>query len=531
MNIFNCYAKRFDHLVRFFGAAVFFLGLAGLSAEALEVREITNAAGSWYYDQSRGLSFLITDSKAIPDQGLSIRVNGQSISSSIEITGSDFEKTFRYTGLVPNQNYYVQFIARSLTETRQLSFYFDTFFQDLQRIEMENWDFQGGGHVLGSELTEANFKTYKNNAGIPGVDYFETSPAEGARVFRGITNRQLIEPQTVLAIEPPRSRASGEYVSRIDYSVGWIRRGDWMQYTREQNVGTYEVYLRCSGIPGVAMQMDEVLNGGSESMRLKSLGWFMRPDVSTEQNKYRWIPLTNVEGETLKVQLGGKRTFRFTALRDGFHVNLCLFKQVSSAIPSTQPRIIYANPIPGAIKANTDSIVGFEISNITSLLDASKVQAYLDGVLWPQDRMSISILESGARFELNRQSLFAFDSTHTMRVIYPLSSEAGGAGAVVNRDVSWTFKVRSEAPLEISTPYPNPNQKINLAVRADRTGYDFEYRPEAGLKHRIQYMDNPYDPRWTDLFVLQSSGESLFFNRSFNDANFLLYRVIIEAPY
>ena len=528
MNKLNCRVRRIAHFVKFFGAAVVFLGFAGLSAEALEVREITKAAGSWYYDQSRGLSFLVTDTKAIPNQGLSIRINGNNISSSIEITGTDFEKTFRYTGLIPNQSYYVQFIARSLTETRQLSFYFDTFFQDLQRIEMENWDFQGGGHVLGSELTEANFKTYKNNAGIPGVDYFESSPAEGARVFRGITNQQLIGPQTVVAMEPLRSRASGEYVSRIDYSVGWIRRNDWMQYTRVQAVGTYEVYLRCSGIPGVAMQMDEVLNSGSESMSLKSLGWFTRPDVATEQNKYRWIPLTNVEGETLKVQLGGKRTFRFTALRDGFHVNLCLFKQVSSTIPSTQPRIVYANPIPGAIKANTDAVVGFQISNITSLFDASKVQAYLDGVLWPHDRMSISILDSGARFELNRQSLFAFDSTHTMRVIYPLSS---GGGPQVNRDVSWTFKVRSEAPPEIFTPYPNSNQKIKFTVHTDRTGYGFEYRPEPGLKHRIQYMDNPYDPRWVDLITLQSSGESLFFNRSFDETNFLLYRVIIEAPY
>jgi hypothetical protein len=51
------------------------------------------------------------------------------------------------------------------------------------------------------------------------------------------------------------------------------------------------------------------------------------------------------------------------------------------------------------------------------------------------------------------------------------------------------------------------------------------------LKHRIQYMDNPYDPRWVDLITLQSSGESLFFNRSFDETNFLLYRVIIEAPY
>jgi len=250
LNKLNCLVRRIAHFVRFFGAAVAFLGFAGLSAEALEVREITRAAGSWYYDQSKGLSFLVTDTKAIPNQGLSIRINGNSVSSSIEITGTDVEKTFRYTGLIPNQNYYVQFIARSLTETKQLSFYFDTFFQDLQRIEMENWDFQGGGHVLGSELTEANFKTYKNNAGIPGVDYFESSPNEGARVFRGITNQQLVGPQTLVTIEPPRSRASGEYTSRIDYSVGWIRRGDWMQYTREQAVGTYEVTYAVVGFLG-----------------------------------------------------------------------------------------------------------------------------------------------------------------------------------------------------------------------------------------------------------------------------------------
>ncbi len=102
---------------------------------------------------------------------------------------------------------------------------------------------------------------------------------------------------------------------------------------------------------------------------------------------------------------------------------------------------------------------------------------------------------------------------------------------MVNRDVSWTFKVRSEAPPEVFTPYPNSNQKIKFTVHTDRTGYGFEYRPEPGLKHRIQYMDNPYDPRWVDLITLQSSGESLFFNRSFDETNFLLYRVIIEAPY
>lgn len=528
MNITTCCVIRINRLIKIFGSAVVFLGMAGLSAEALEVREITKAAGSWYYDQSKGLSFLVTDTQAIPNQGLSIRINGNSVTSSVEITGTDFEKTFRYTGLIPNQNYYVQFIARSLTETKQLSFYFDTFFQDLQRIEMENWDFQGGGHVLGSELTEANYKTYKNNAGIPGVDYFESTPAEGARVFRGINNQQLVGPQTVVAIEATRSRASGEYVSRNDYSVGWIRRGDWMQYTREQAVGTYEVYLRCSGIPGVAMQMDEVLNSGSASKSLKSLGWFMRPEPATEQNKYRWIPLTNVEGEILKVQLGGKRTFRFTALRDGFHVNLCLLKQVSAAIPSTQPRIVYANPIPSAIKANTDSVVGFKISNITSLIDASRVRAYLDGILWPQSKMSISILESGALFELNRQSLFAFDSTHAMRVIYPISS---GSGLDVNREVAWTFKVRSEAPPEIFTPYPNPNHKLTLTVHADRMGYDFEYRPAAGLKHRIQYIDNPHNLKWIDLFTFQASGETVFFNRRFDEGDYLLYRVIIEAPY
>lgn len=495
-------------------------------AEALQITDLALAADSWYYNYTKGLAFLVEDENQIPVTGLTLRLNGQTVTAHIEITGPSNSKTFRYGGLTPNQVYDVEFIARNAVETQRLKFQLDTFFQDQQRIEMENWDFNSGQYYSGSEISRDGVIVYQANQGVAGNDFLDLRPDEGVFTYRNLGATRV--PQTILANEPARVRATGEFSGRIDYCVGWIRDGEWLQYTRDFSPGVYEVYLRASGLPGVAMKLDQVVDHSEGFDGLKSLGWFSRSEPDSSQNNYQWLALKNFEGETRKLQLSGETKLRFTALRDGFHVNLCLFKQISSFPNVSDPKVVKALPFPGDKDVAPDESIQLTFYDPLLRVHTGSIEVSLDDI--PGEFLITDRRTEQGELVINvtPETHFEFDSHHTVqvRVLMEASNDLK-----VSKEYDWSFKVLPEVKSPTRLLFPNPEMRIKTLFNEEESTFTFDYSPEPGLVHQLQWATDPQGLEWQDFLIVPSAGRKLQFKLNTDERDFLLFRILIQAPY
>jgi hypothetical protein len=255
----------------------------------------------------------------INDSGIQVTVNGVDVSASLGISGSATIRNVTYSGLTTNKTYAVVVHvtdANGLMVSRTVNF--DTFSQNYYSWEAEDWNYNGGLFVDNPQTN-----AYSGLAGIPGIDYLETSAGTNSASwsYRAWTDPTIPVPQT--EVSPDLKRP--QYAGTNDYDIGWFDAGEWLDYTRTFPAGTYNVYARMASPGASTLNLSQVTGGlGTDGQTTSSLGNFAQQN-GLGWTVYSWVPLTDAGGNLIKLDLNGGETFRATS---GGNANVNFFMLV-----------------------------------------------------------------------------------------------------------------------------------------------------------------------------------------------------------
>jgi hypothetical protein len=311
-------------------------------------------------------------------------------------------------------------------------------------IEAEDFDFDGGQTIIDQKIG-MNGKylgdTFKNKAGIPGVDFNNLSGNAG----------QTYRPETgVAAGKGPYGggRNRGLFEVDVNYTVGWNDAGDWQNYTRTfpTPAKKYAVYGFASsgGLP-IEFNLDQVTAGvGTTNQTLKPLAE-LRPGRATQGWESFELFRFNRPGsqEPAVVELGDKVTLRLTLPGGSGDIDYLAFVPISGdsppAVTNTIPRFA------GATNSTIDELVGYT-QNLLPKDDDVPVQA-----------LTVSLI-SGPGGLVVTNGVLAWTPTEAQGPSTNLIvvSVSDGVASVTN---SFTVFVREVID-------PQPNEQVTLALKS-----------------------------------------------------------------
>ena len=200
-------------------------------------------------------------------------------------------------------------------------------------VEAEDFNYSNDGVTGG---LYANFGdpdcSLTNKAGIPGIDYFQTSGHDASAVpaYRFNTD-----------VESAKPGADGlqraERTITCSYIVGWNDPGEWQNYTRIFTNNTrFNVFARVSsgGAPE-AIEFARINSDPSQSNQTKQVIGEFRSPPTGNWDTFHHVPLRNPCGEMMSVRPFGTNTFRLTALPGNFDINYFVF--VESDVENPEP--------------------------------------------------------------------------------------------------------------------------------------------------------------------------------------------------
>jgi hypothetical protein len=261
---------------------------------------------------ANGLTFTASSDSGTTINATDIQVtlNGSNVSAGLLITGSDTNKSVSYTGLKSNQTYSVAIqVTDAFALTTSAAFTFDTW-SPLFVWEGEDYDFNNGQYINAPVLSSsAQPDSYFGQVGSQGVDFNDTSH-DGDHLFR---SGDLMA--TTVGGDTPRknfldAQAGNALIN--DYKVGWFYTAEWVNYTRNFPVGTYNLYARLAGGAGAAtVTLAKVTDGaGTDTQTLTNLGTFSF--TGSSWSTYDYVPLRDPNGNLVPLAVGGVTTLRVT---------------------------------------------------------------------------------------------------------------------------------------------------------------------------------------------------------------------------
>ncbi len=213
--------------------------------------------------------------------------------------------------------------------TNGVSATFDTFAQNNFMIEAEDLDFNNGQFIDNPFPTAPLYVAVNSygvapagneaNLSVLGVDVTTTNVTTSETYLYRIYDDNV---GTEVTSDYLRSKfynisgGNGEpaNTTNADYDVGWWPPGTWLNYTRTFPANTYHVYGRlASDVPYTGATMSLVTNGvGTPTQTTELLGSFSDPNANGFQN-WHWVELSDTNGNSVVVSLGGVETLKMTA--------------------------------------------------------------------------------------------------------------------------------------------------------------------------------------------------------------------------
>jgi len=183
-------------------------------------------------------------------------------------------------------------------------------------IEAEDFDHGGGQSVAGASTMPYTGNAYNGLGATFDVDYHSTETLDAAsgwtpvyRTGAPITAGTTAPLNDNLGGVLGRDRA-GNWQMTVNYKIGWTGAGDWYNYSRNIQAGSYEVWAALSsGDAGVPLRGSlSLVNGGTAT----SLGVFQAPTTGG-WGLNTLVPMQGptTNGVTQVVNLGGQQTLRF----------------------------------------------------------------------------------------------------------------------------------------------------------------------------------------------------------------------------
>ena len=249
----------------FYNAVNYMAGLTG-DAKLLPPPRVDNimpVSGSLFVDPDTALTFEATSIADIPTDGITVLVNSVDVSGDLVIGGTPTARTVSYTGFDANNAYVIDITVANDTGSRSVSTAFDTFTEEGNIvIEAEDFNFANGGFfdnvVLCNDFGGEVDGCYFDRVSASGVDALDTLGFDDDdlnnvdNMYRfGAGFEKEEEVDTLASTDTPlRSKfteaGDGANGPIRDYDVVSLNTGDWQNYTRTIEQGTYIGYLRVS---------------------------------------------------------------------------------------------------------------------------------------------------------------------------------------------------------------------------------------------------------------------------------------------
>lgn len=291
----------------------------------LSPRNNTNFA-----DASAGFSFRAVSGEAIPLDGIQVTVNGRDVTSSLQIGDDPLARDVHYAAIQASRAYNIEINLTSPVGNRTVNVEFDTFNpEDLTYIEAENFNFGGGqffdelvlcndfgGGVAGcyfDRVSESGVDAFDSNGVSDDRDFdFDAVPPQIFRFGPGAAKEE--QSDTFLSGDLTRdayaNAGDGANGAIEDYDLELIAPGDWWNYTRTFDEGSFSAILRVSSETDAVFELGVVTsNASQENQTVEPAGQF------TVQGRagYQSISLTDSDGALQSFDLSGESTLRLTA--------------------------------------------------------------------------------------------------------------------------------------------------------------------------------------------------------------------------
>lgn len=334
---------------------------------------------------TNALTFNVTSPSSITN--IQLILNGNDVTSGLVITGTDTNKQVSYPFLKTNlmtslpatgggEPYTaVITVKNNLGAAATVTKSFDTYDPNNFTFEAEDYDFTtdfvtGGNFFDNPALPSTSnpaTNSYYGLYGLPSCDYSDLN-GDGNHAYR---------PYDTAGTEPTSDLLRQKYIDArktdstiADYDVGWWDAQDFENYTRTYPTGIFNVVARLSS-PGATVEtFSMVTNGwGTTNQQMKTIGTF-NLSSGLGWSTYSWVPLTDADGNIVKLTLGGTNTFRVTS---GGNANAQFFMLVAANTNLPTITGIYPNGATLMEHTNTlsftaNSTVGINASDVSVTL-------------------------------------------------------------------------------------------------------------------------------------------------------------------
>jgi len=326
-----------------------------------DILDLQPALGSSGVDPSQGVSFRVTSDGAIPQENISVVLNGVDYAGSLSIEGNDKAWNVSLTTLSANMVYKGEAVVRSAQGglTSQL-LSFNTFSSSNFTFEAEDWNFEAGDYI--NAPAPGGYFDKGNGVDTEGVDFHEASAEfdyanEGAFRFPLVGNM----PNT---IDNGNEAGRAAFDPDLDYSVNNTEAGEWLNYTREFSVGDANIWLRGS-LGTSTVQLDRVTSDASKNNQTtEKLGVFRGQGGS-----YDWIPLSDDSGNLKQISLSGKVTLRATVISGSPQLN---FFMVTEAVEMPSPELAAGSVVAINFGADEPSGARSDVTGAAGVLGTSQ---------------------------------------------------------------------------------------------------------------------------------------------------------------
>jgi hypothetical protein len=319
---------------------------------------------------SNHISFHVTSASStyIDTNKIHLVVNGTDVSSGCQFSGASPDISVIYTNLTPGTWAYTASVtvtdAYSFTASATMNF--DTVNPALA-WEAEDYDFTNGLYFNSPILSSTpQPNSYYGTAGVLDTDFSGNGNNPDAP--------NLYRTNDFAGIGPASESARQNFLTAQlsdpgvqDHTVGYIRTGDWMNYSRHYPAGTYNIYARLAGGAGATVVSLSEMPSGTLLGNFEFNG--------SDWGAYHYVPLVDADGNVLPFVFdGSKRTLRVTLVSGGDNMNFFMLAPAQTDVPLL--RDLY--PTNGAMFAS--NILSFTVDASPITINASGIKVWLNGI-------------------------------------------------------------------------------------------------------------------------------------------------------
>lgn len=444
------------------------------------ITEVAPSEGASFLPTSTKLTFKIEDDAAIPDAGVKVTLNGitYTTANGLTLSATGANRTASLSGFVADKSYTGMI---SVTDAgnieRTAKVFFDTFTSANRIVEIEDYNFESGGHFNNPVRTQEGGgfadNSYVDRVATLDVDISETraSPNGAATQYR---TSDAVRMARTLDRQRPAFNAEALI---FDYDVGDLAAGEWMNYTRDFTAGTYEVYLREAvvNLPTADSILEQVTsNAAQPNQTVKVLGSFL---AKTSGYTFRNVPLTDGGGvNAVRVRLSGRTTLRLRTVTPDNDtgnrlLNYLIFVPVADA-GVQRATIASLSPANGTTVETAEPKIEVSIENRDTRVVVSSVKLQINGA---GVAASASATATGAMLSHTLTTLPPRGVAQSARLVF---TDSEG----VSQTNDWTFTV-NYVELDPSTRFaPGTTRGITTRVtQAQEQGENSLDRAEAQL--------------------------------------------------